>query len=883
MKRGENILLISVVILFIGMISADFQVGNIPSSIESQYSQNDTIRGWINLSLNSEPSDAEFSDSLGNTISLLDLLKLNTNSSYDCLPTDCQSDYTASNPQSSKTFSLASGTEKILGFVFTGDNFQGVTDFSINVSSDAGESDYKQLYIDILSDDNFEWGSYKSSGNFYGENLGCYEEPAQDQIEFLNQYCEKISIPQTPNVEIGAYVINNTNPSQAVGFTMQLCDQNYNCNSCDTTASGTGRVSCIINQTINSEGDFFVCINAQSSADNSKYKINSETINTCGYAGDAGNPRDFEIFAKPGRYAPVGQIKLDNNELQNSGNFIDIADYIDTYIERYDSNCSQGCVVPISFLSSDVNQQVTVSGVNIRYQKGGVPSTLTQVYDVSETPSKISSNFQKIYFDKANFNVNGDFDKQIDYSLKLSGNEILSQLISIKNIPKILSINTKEAIAAYPTKFSVSTQASVVGANITKYDWDFGDGKKSTTNSNEAEHTYESIGNFTLKVTVTDSGNLNSSKNFAISVKTPKDAVNSVLGRKISDLDFIRLQIAKLPEFDKNSLSKILGITQREDDLSQLQQRNLTAGNDNDYVSIMNDLIQLKIPQSVFETKSINAVSLYPSSDKVNLDTLKEIGGGDYQASEASQYKDAVVLWNFENINNELNTKEYSATYGDSIEFVADVFDLTIKENRYDGDSFLIIPKLDNISFGDNYNEKEQGDFYYIGLRGEDNKQIEFSTTEDISFSDLPAFISPRISDLSVIGTNVTASKDKISQQTLIILVTLLVIFVGFIFYIVLQEWYKRRYENYLFKDKNGLYNIISYIQSAKKKGMKNDDIASKLRDSGWSSEQVRFVMRKYAGKRTGMFEIPVEKVVKIFKKGEDKNTQNRKFPPRRY
>ena len=67
---------------------------------------------------------------------------------------------------------------------------------------------------------------------------------------------------------------------------------------------------------------------------------------------------------------------------------------------------------------------------------------------------------------------------------------------------------------------------------------------------------------------------------------------------------------------------------------------------------------------------------------------------------------------------------------------------------------------------------------------------------------------------------------------------------------------------------------------------MKKDDIASKLREAGWSSEQVRFVMRKYAGKRTGMFEIPVEKVVGIFKKEEkqdDTNSKNRRFPPRRY
>ena len=35
----------------------------------------------------------------------------------------------------------------------------------------------------------------------------------------------------------------------------------------------------------------------------------------------------------------------------------------------------------------------------------------------------------------------------------------------------------------------------------------------------------------------------------------------------------------------------------------------------------------------------------------------------------------------------------------------------------------------------------------------------------------------------------------------------------------------------------------------------------------GWNSEQINYVMRKYLGKRTGMFEIPVEKILNWFRK----------------
>jgi len=73
--------------------------------------------------------------------------------------------------------------------------------------------------------------------------------------------------------------------------------------------------------------------------------------------------------------------------------------------------------------------------------------------------------------------------------------------------------------------------------------------------------------------------------------------------------------------------------------------------------------------------------------------------------------------------------------------------------------------------------------------------------------------------------------------------------------YIILQEWYKKRYEKYLFKKKNDLYNLMIYITERRKKGLSNKELYSKLKKSGWGSEQVNYVLRKHSGKRTGMFD----------------------------
>ena len=64
---------------------------------------------------------------------------------------------------------------------------------------------------------------------------------------------------------------------------------------------------------------------------------------------------------------------------------------------------------------------------------------------------------------------------------------------------------------------------------------------------------------------------------------------------------------------------------------------------------------------------------------------------------------------------------------------------------------------------------------------------------------------------------------------------TIIVLVVAFGLYILLQEWYKRNYENYLFKNKNNLYNLLFFIKNAKAKGLRESAIVSKLKKSKWS------------------------------------------------
>ena len=97
-------------------------------------------------------------------------------------------------------------------------------------------------------------------------------------------------------------------------------------------------------------------------------------------------------------------------------------------------------------------------------------------------------------------------------------------------------------------------------------------------------------------------------------------------------------------------------------------------------------------------------------------------------------------------------------------------------------------------------------------------------------------------------------------------MIMLLIVF--FVVYILLQEWYKKNYESYLFKKKDDLFNIINFIYNSRASGLDDGEIKKKLSKSGWNNEQISYAFKKIDGKRTGMFEIP------IFKSRENKEVR---------
>ncbi|MCH8240381.1 MAG: hypothetical protein IIB62_10110, partial [Proteobacteria bacterium] len=205
------------------------------------------------------------------------------------------------------------------------------------------------------------------------------------------------------------------------------------------------------------------------------------------------------------------------------------------------------------------------------------------------------------------------------------------------------------------------------------------------------------------------------------------------------------------------------------------------------------------------------------------MDILEIVGGGKYDSRDEENYIDAVQLWNDDNIEAKLTYREISALYQHSTEPVIRVFELSLKENSsLTYEYYVIMRDLENLRFQEDYFEREESGYVRISI-SDSEKTIIFSTTEDVDFRNLPLFISPPINRLSISGGSPPDEKER--PIALLILIIILIIVAAVVLYVILQEWYRRKYEKYLFKNRNDYYNMITYINNSKGKGLTNDQI----------------------------------------------------------
>jgi len=858
-------------LVFMNLASASFVVGN-GTEIEKNYALGEKLKGQLNISFQNEAADSLISSNFDGSIVLAEFLNEN-GADYDCVPSDCEKEYLPSSEASTKTISIQSGQSKVFGFKLQG-KIKGINSLKFDIESSARSSCIVPLKIDVLNDEEENWQFNKASNEFGCNALkgACFSNSIQEIELDEGARCEKINLINRPAYRIGAWVRKkgSANLTAYLYSSDELESPIDRCNLPDASESG-GEISCVVNKSIES-GEYYICISADR---DSNYTIQFEqTDETCGFydinsfSESQEYNSDYNVFAKPAEYADVGKFTF-NNSLFSSSEEQTLEEYIWNYIDnKYEGNCQNGCVIPMK-VEVGATQDLTISNVFLNYDTDIKNSkTSNYVYTLTETSAKINSDFVMLDLEYSNITLSGSYGAQ-DLKLYLGGSLISSENISITE-SLINFVTPLIAYAAVPTTFTANISAN---KSIASYKWDFGDENEETTTTNSVAHTYSDTGAYTLKLSVEDKNGAKSSKDFKISVGNPKDIVDSTLKEYKARIENLTKQIADVPLWIKPLIEKQINLNSTKSELESLEEEFKSASTDEEYIGIMSDLAELEVPKYLQARE--NSEDFFSNSETINPIYLTELAT---KVEKPEDYKEAIAGWSNENLELKVTRKIYNLYYDKKVVSAASVFVLKIKPKQdFAQEIYLIIDEnYDEIIFKEEYNEKavkEATAITFSELEQDKEKTIEFALPEKIEILELPVYISPDFSQLetgeiSPCNSDKKCEKDsgetnencpsdckpwwKITKYLLILL------FASFVVYIILQEWYKRYYERSLFKDKNELFNLISFVSNTLHQEFSKKDIVKRLEGYGWSGEQIIYAFKKATGKRTGMWEIPI-------------------------
>ncbi len=886
-KKEAIYLFVFVLILSSTFTSALFDYyGN---TLEKNYRAGDNIKGKINLSLKDEKASSILKSNFLNNITLINLLKKNKfqeGKDYTCSINNCMDNYKSEN---SVTEADING-DKVFGLKIVGNDINEVSLLKFNVESGLPESCENPLEVDLLNDDKevFSSRKYKDvscSSNNYGcfdTKLGPYSSVVIEDFEL----CEIVNLAPAPAYRIGAKITNSTRGKG--NLKMTLYNSEGNSVSCDLPEHNTGEqeLDCIV-KAIPSKSNYSVCIKSEDYTLNGpNYKIKTESKgNICGSLN-----KDFEIFARTLQY---DKAKIEINEsIADDLYFTSLNQEIYNYLKKNYAQdgsdkirCNPECIVPIKIKGP--SQKVKFSGIDLLFRDNGLTvddESYKIFYGLSISPVAISSGPLFIDLGPANFIIPLDEKDNNTFNLYLNDKSILSKEISVTKSFDF-SITPRFAFFGLPTYFEVITNF-----NITSSKWDFGDGGVEEVDGKKIKHVYKESKTYGLRVELIRKDGVSATKNFEIITGNPQESANQTLKEYKLKLSNVTRQIDSFPSSIKRPISEILNLSRLNSSLGELEKKFNNASTNEEYTKIMLSLLDLDVPSAVIISKQGN-VPLVVGLNHIDSSYIKEISGKETTDEEALTR--SIVKW---------MNKYYSSSA--SFNLVSSVSDKKKKDlltrfifkiakiSEAPAESYLIINyPFGSIGFQKDYGQKAVGEGagVYLPIKKGDLQEVEFYIKENVRVEDLGAYISPAIDLFSlekdekpICAPDDEKCKIPFPWKRLILWLSALFV-LTIILYVILQEWYKRNYENHLFKNKQDLYNLINFIYNSRVAGLSDNEIRKKLKETGWNNERINYAFKKIDGKRTGMWEIPLFKGAENRKVREEiarrhGNTINTKF-----
>ncbi len=185
---------------------------------------------------------------------------------------------------------------------------------------------------------------------------------------------------------------------------------------------------------------------------------------------------------------------------------------------------------------------------------------------------------------------------------------------------------------------------------------------------------------------------------------------------------------------------------------------------------------------------------------------------------------------------------------------------------------FVVLAPYDSATFASDYGQRKTVDsigFVFNNLGVE--QSISFALPDKVDISQLAMFASPYMSELEIseqvvcnnngiceknLGENWKNCRQDCKPVGLAVFLIIIILGIMFVLYIFLQNWYKTKYEKYLFKSPEDMHNLILFVTNSLRKSEEKKNIKEKLKQAGWKTEQIDYVFKKIEGEKIGMPEV---------------------------
>jgi hypothetical protein len=909
MKKVEVIFLI---ILFSSLALANFEGVSIHNNtIQTNYPLNQILRGDINISFDNINIDSIIRSNKGHYSTLRDLLKKDS-AIYSCIPNDCSNGFKIKNGGSNLDLPLNPGVKKIFGFYIYSPVVQNLK-LNFDILSDFEESANLPLTLSFFESEDNSWRFNKFSGTkfrrpYYGDG---YQNGKPDTGTIgSGTYCSKLYVHETDRIIVGANLTLNDGEG-LLRFKMYTESGleieesiSYDPNNGERTVSFMRG-----EQNLFDPNFYIFCLEAVEKSEEASYKLfvdkdNSSfhssfsfvSINENNFHNEFNNAlngpidKSYSIFVQEALYA--------HSDLLTGTNLTKELNNVSSYLaQKYKSNCSKGCFFPIKVYST-IQQNFKVTNPKASFFNGS-NIEIENIYELERIPTKAS--FSGILdFMVLNFKMNQTGEHIFYLEDEDQSIELFKKNIKITQAPVILGIYPDYIPAGIESKIFVELDYDG-NKSLLDYEWELGDGTTKNTNSNEIFHRYENISTFNIKVTV-KMGNLSNNYEKLITSINPIDYVHLIYNQLQSSLNETTKKINTFPTWIQPVLKSSTEIKKIEEELGEIKRKiektSTSLNPEDDYLEIAKEITTIDFATNVFVSREYTFD--FPLSENIDLKGLSEYTGEELEQDRDDNYSNAIIGWQKSNVEFTISAQKFSLNMlsGSTYEIFTK-YNINVRptDSSFDDEYYLILNlPNDKINLKDYEKTESSNQQTIFKINEGESKTIEFYVlgTHDL----LNFFASPEIDKLELdVDIDKTCNFNYICEPErgedskncrsdckpvgLMIFYIILAIIFALILYTVIQIWYLKHYENMLFKDKNRLYNLIMYVTAAQQRGMSREDIKKSLREKGWTSERIEFVIRKANGERIGLYElIPISKITANSRKKQI--ITNKGLPPQR-